>query len=104
MPAITAPKNSATANGVWSCRSIVAKAWARAMPIDTAVTAMIRQHERHGGKQFNAKNAAARYSFGGNGGRITDLPGQLSHDLSPSRISALCCPKVAQDFGEAIEK
>src|SRR5580704_6422060 len=43
MPAITAPKNSATANGVWSCRSIVARACARAMPIDTAVAARIRQ-------------------------------------------------------------
>ena len=61
-------------------------------------------HERHGGNQFNADDAASRYSFGGNGGRITDLPGQLSHDLNPSRISSLRCPKVVQDFVEAIEK
>src|SRR4029077_11857090 len=37
--------------------------------------------ERHGGNQFDAENAASRYSFRGNGRRKTDLPGQLSHDL-----------------------
>src|SRR6202171_3174436 len=61
-------------------------------------------HERHGGNQFDADNATSRYSFCGNGGRKTDLPGQLSHDLNPSRISSLRCRKVARDFGEAIEK
>jgi hypothetical protein len=62
-----------------------------------------RHADRHGGRgndeanrkrgcrnQFDSGAAAPRNRFFGNRERVTDFPGQLSHDRHPSRISLRC--------------